>query len=736
MAILRIQSHPSTSALECGGQLPDVTVTLGVVGGATLASAIVNDMSAGLNTRYHQFEYTRGHDDSGEQQTATQDRCLRRRLQFNAPRDEDADGYIIVYFDSVGENSHLEMPVVSYINFVQASTYDAAYPGGAATPTFIQGDTVYFRATASDPFGSFDISGITLTVPGFLNNVAMTRVATTTLTSTYERSLAGLLGGNYTYIMTATEGLEGEVTSVITGTFNVIVSNLGNSSKTVDKATAAPGDRLTYTILVSNTGGLAANVRVTDTLPANVTYVQRPDRRGTYDAGLNAILFNGVVPANGQVILTYQVTVNTPLDNGTVIANNATINDSYIRFDTSPPATTVIQSAPNLSTSTKSVDRATAAPGDSLVYTIILTNTGNMNAYVGAGTPLLDDIPANTAFDGGLFASAGTISFNPGFNRIEWVGAVPAGGSVTLRFRVKIATPLDNGTVITNTATINEGTGFPTPQTYERTATTTIVSAPNLTGQSAKLVDKAIAVPGDILAYTIILKNSGNMNAPNVTLTDTLAGQRDLGRRCLHVGHQRQHHLYRRHPHRRVERRHERGRNGADLSSAPPSTRRCRTTRRSSIRRACRMWRATLRPSTCQALTTIQSSPNLNTSTKTVNAATATPGSVLTYTMTLINTGNAVANASLVDTLPSQLQNPAIVSVSGGHGADRRRHADHLDRCGDADAECGDRLSRHAAAGARQRHRWSEHGARQRRRQSGVLHRARRRDDDLSPRRN
>jgi uncharacterized repeat protein (TIGR01451 family) len=232
-----------------------------------------------------------------------------------------------------------------------------------------------------------------------LNNVAMTRVATTTLTSTYEHSLAGLLGGNYTYIMTATEGTEGEVTSVISGTFNIIISNLGNSSKTVDKAIAAPGDQLTYTILVSNTGGLAANVRVTDTLPANVTYLSGPAGGGSYNAGLNAILYNGTVSANGQVTLTYRVTIDTPLDNGTVIANNATINDSYTRFDTSPPATTVVQSAPNLSTSTKRVDKTTAAPGDSLVYTVILTNTGNMNAYVGVGTPFLDEIPANTAFE-------------------------------------------------------------------------------------------------------------------------------------------------------------------------------------------------------------------------------------------------------------------------------------------------------------------------------------------------
>ena len=395
---------------------------------------------------------------------------------------------------------------------------------------------------------------------------------------------------------------------------------------------------------MSNTGGLAANVRVTDTLPANVTYLSGPTGGGSYNAGLNAILFNGTVPANGQVTLTYQVTIDTPLDNGTIIANNATINDSYTRFDTSPPATTAIQSAPNLSTSTKRVDKTTAAPGDALVYTIILTNTGNMNAYIGAGTPFLDEIPANTAFDGGLFASAGTISYNPGFNRIEWVGAVPASGSVTLRFRVKIATPLDNATVISNIATINEGTGFPTPQTYQRTATTTIASAPNLAGQSAKLVDKALAAPGDTLAYTLILKNSGNMNAPNVTLTDTLpanvtwAGDAFLSATSGSITYAAA---------TRTVTWNGDMNAGATVqilfrvvtnTPLPNNTQIVNTARVSDAA-------GNFTPFNLSAITTIQSTTNLNTSTKTVSAATASPGSTLTYTITLINTGNAVANA-------------------------------------------------------------------------------------------
>jgi uncharacterized repeat protein (TIGR01451 family) len=568
---------------------------------------------------------------------------------------------------SVFQNaSKVELPTYSYINVVSAGTYDAAYPGGGRTSTFIQGDTVYMRATASDPFGAYDINGMTVSVPGVFTNTAMTPVATGSLTRTFEIARPGLFNSNYSYTVTAAEGSEGQVTAIMTGTFEIIVSDLGNSTKTVDKAIAVPGNTLTYTIELSNTGGLVANVRMTDTLPANVTYLSGPTGSGnaSYSAGLNAVLYNGTVPANGRVTFTYRVTVNTPLDNGTVIANNTTINDGYTRFDTSPPATTVIQSAPNLSASTKAVDRATAAPGDALLYTILLTNTGNMNAYISSSDPLRDDIPANTAFDGGLFASDGQISFNPGFNRMEWHGTVPAGSSITLRFRAKIAWPLDNGTLITNTAVINEGAGFTNPLTYQRTATTTIVSAP-IFNQSIKVVDKTLAAPGDGLGYTIILRNSGNMNAPGVVLTDVLPANLTWA-------------------------------GDAFLSATSGNVQYISTTRTmqwdgdvNAGMTVQILFRATVNsplpnntpivntarvhdgvgnftPFNLSALTTIQSTPNLNSSTKVVDRATAAPGTTLFYTITLVNTGNAVANASFVDTLPSQLQNPALVSWSSG----------------------------------------------------------------------
>ena len=92
------------------------------------------------------------------------------------------------------------------------------------------------------------------------------------------------------------------------------------------------------------------------------------------------------------------------IDNGTQDANTALVNDGVNpAFYISPAAVTTIQSTPNLNTSLKRVDRATAAPGDLLVYTIYLTNTGNM----AANTLVLDVLPSNVTFNGGLIANPG-----------------------------------------------------------------------------------------------------------------------------------------------------------------------------------------------------------------------------------------------------------------------------------------------------------------------------------------
>ena len=57
-------------------------------------------------------------------------------------------------------------------------------------------------------------------------------------------------------------------------------------TKSVDNATPAVGDTITYTIVVTNNGpGGASGIVVTDSLPAGVTFVSSTVSQGSYDSG-------------------------------------------------------------------------------------------------------------------------------------------------------------------------------------------------------------------------------------------------------------------------------------------------------------------------------------------------------------------------------------------------------------------------------------------------------------------
>ena len=46
----------------------------------------------------------------------------------------------------------------------------------------------------------------------------------------------------------------------------------------------------------------------------------------TYNAGLDRIEWNGMVPSEGSVTITFQVVLDSPLPNGTVLSNQGTVN--------------------------------------------------------------------------------------------------------------------------------------------------------------------------------------------------------------------------------------------------------------------------------------------------------------------------------------------------------------------------------------------------------------------------
>jgi len=196
----------------------------------------------------------------------------------------------------------------------------------------------------SDPFGSYDIVNaptITIKNPGgttMVNAATMSLVATGTespsLTKTYEYSytVPAAPTGNWSVSVTATEGTEGTVTNAAYATMHVVVPQPALTIvKSSNAASVTPGQTVTYTMLITNTGtGNAVNATITDVLPQYTSYVANSTRlNGIPVAGdgptlplITGMLIDnntgrspgeaatGILPAGTSATVTFQVTIN------------------------------------------------------------------------------------------------------------------------------------------------------------------------------------------------------------------------------------------------------------------------------------------------------------------------------------------------------------------------------------------------------------------------------------------
>ncbi len=165
----------------------------------------------------------------------------------------------------------------------------------------------------------------------------------------------------------------------------------------------------------------------------------------------------------------------------------------------------------SLSDSSLVADGEVVASGSQLNYVITLRNPGQqaINQAV-----LYDDIPTHTAYVSGSLV--GDATYDASAARIEWHGSMPARSSKVFGFAVTVAEGLTRGTLITNTAWVDDGLCGEQP-----IAVATTIEAADLS-HSRKVVDKLVAYGGDELFYLIELSNIGAFTATDVHLVDPL----------------------------------------------------------------------------------------------------------------------------------------------------------------------------------------------------------------------
>ncbi|MBI2953768.1 MAG: DUF11 domain-containing protein [Chloroflexi bacterium] len=298
------------------------------------------------------------------------------------------------------------------------------------------------------------------------------------------------------------------VSTTVTG-----APDLSSATKTASTATTRPGDIITYTIVLTNTGTEnATSARITDALPSEVTYAGSSATSGSVTYTDGAVRWNGPVTVGTNVAIVVTATVGSPLTNGTVISNAAQIDDGRDPPFWTPPASTTVTSAPDLSTSTKTA-RTFVGPGGMLTYTIVLTNTGTENAMSARVT---DTLPSALTYVGSS-VSSGSIAYTAG--AIRWNGPVTVATPVRIVITATVSAQLANGTVISNTAQIDDGHNPP----FSTTPAATTFGLSILNGTMS--ASAGSATPGNLLTYTIVITNLGNVDAIGAKLTSTIPAQ-------------------------------------------------------------------------------------------------------------------------------------------------------------------------------------------------------------------
>ncbi|SEG05365.1 CARDB domain-containing protein [Paenibacillus sp. UNC499MF] len=327
-------------------------------------------------------------------------------------------------------------------------------------------------------------------------NVAGNTSGGTLPTGTFPQYIAVTPDGAFLYVSTRTNVVS--VISLATGTVIasvpvgdqsigiVVVPKYENrpsvrAEKTingVESVNANPGETVFIQVRVTNTGNtVLSQVRLTDVLSANGQVLL--DETIPFLSPGESVnrQFPFVVPSSGLSVLTDVFTVSEP-DVG--IREQAQAN---IAISQPTPGVTVVKEA----------DRSSAVPGETVVYTYTVTNTGNSTL---TNVTVTDEML--------------------GLN--ETISSLPPGQTATYNQSFTIPQGTPAGTAVTNTVFVSSQEGA------MGTDSVTVSVAPVNLLSFFKTVEPAQAAPQESVTYLFIVQNRGNTTLTNFVLQDPLLG--------------------------------------------------------------------------------------------------------------------------------------------------------------------------------------------------------------------
>ncbi|WP_043474040.1 glycine-rich protein, partial [Kitasatospora sp. MBT66] len=382
--------------------------------------------------------------------------------------------------------------------------------------------------------GTLDANGMGGGGSGYNRGTGVTNTQTSNGTNSSGNGVGGTSGGRSDAQYTSGSGIGDGGGYTDGGNGEIVlewVTQVGLSvRKTASPTTYVPGQRLTYTFVVSNAGPApAVNTAVRDALPSALSGFTWTCASGGTGSSCGAASGTGnldttaTIAANSSV--TYTVTGTVPSSTTGTLSNTATVTRPAASTDPNcgPTCSSTVDTPGRVTTGlsvTKTPDKNPYVPGQPLTYTIVVKNDGPSDAV---GTSVKDTLPTTirnftwtcTAAGGG---SCGTPASGTG--DINTTVDLPAGGQVT--YRLTGTVPADATGSLDNRATVTPPGGTTDPNCSPSCTSTANPVPP--ANQANLVVSKTLltspVVPGQQVKWQVKVTNNGPSRARNVVVTD------------------------------------------------------------------------------------------------------------------------------------------------------------------------------------------------------------------------
>ncbi|MZQ85024.1 DUF11 domain-containing protein [Paenibacillus sp. 5J-6] len=309
--------------------------------------------------------------------------------------------------------------------------------------------------------------------------------------------------------------------------------------KQADKSYTFVGDTVTFLFTIKNEGSYTINkMRLVDRLPAGVSFVAGSVKIG-HTSYPSANPAEGIslseLPPYADTTLQFQVSVTQAPSSGRIVNDAELIlqledykqkmTSNSISLEVYDPSITVVES----------VLPPKATLNDTLTYTLIISNKGNIVAEIW----LSDFIPEGSSYVLGSLTVNGASYGNSPLTNSVYIGQLPPKSQMVVTFQVTVNAVAISAeqTQLTSHADVSYNFRLPDDRVVSDHVLSNTVSVellrPNVT--ILILANPLIAEPGSTVHYRIQISNTGNLAAGSMYLHDWISPLTTLNSGTLRI---------------------------------------------------------------------------------------------------------------------------------------------------------------------------------------------------------